>query len=77
MVSIPACHAGDQGSIPWRGAIFKNQKIEFELSSSLYQYFNNNIYNFPTFDFRQQLWVSFIHAQIFRLLLKISVEETN
>jgi len=24
-----------------------------------------------------QLWVFFIHAQIFRLLLKISVEETN
>ena len=43
MVSIPACHAGDQGSIPWRGAIFKNQKIELELSSSLYQYFNTSI----------------------------------
>ena len=30
VVSIPACHAGDQGSIPCRGALFKvkNKKIK-------------------------------------------------
>ena len=29
VVSIPACHAGDQGSIPCRGALFnKNMKMQ-------------------------------------------------
>ena len=29
VVSIPACHAGDQGSIPCRGVVLKNQKNEY------------------------------------------------
>ena len=27
MVSIPACHAGDRGSIPRRGVLFMSSKI--------------------------------------------------
>ena len=27
MVSIPACHAGDRGSIPRRGAVFYSQVL--------------------------------------------------
>ena len=29
VVSIPACHAGDRGSIPRRGALFQNLSFKF------------------------------------------------
>jgi hypothetical protein len=41
VVSIPACHAGDPGSIPGRGAFFLQQEIQFYflLENLIYEYF--------------------------------------
>ena len=35
VVSIPACHAGDQGSIPCRGALFKAENKKINMSPLL------------------------------------------
>ena len=35
VVSIPACHAGDRGSIPRQGEIFFHFEISFDVSAFL------------------------------------------